>query len=563
LGNISGEKMFNTPLQAGRLLQIKSPLAEDQLLATEFFADETMSRAFLFSLDMISANADIQAKQLLQKPIAIAVNVAKSAKPRYFHGLVSSFEAGPLDGKMRYYRAELRPWLWFLNYNVDCRVFQNKNAPDIIRALFKKQQDMCCDFSQLEMSKYPIRDYCFQYRESDFQFVQRLLAEEGIFYYFKHEQDDHTLVFGDENSAFTGVQPNEVNFTSGSAKGFHIQQWSRSHHFYTGTIVQSEYDFKNANTSLLTKQAGEAKLASASQYELYNYPTHHESRAISKQRAQRYFEAQELTYQLRQGSGNYPHFYAGGSFSFPDPPLASEAGDYLLISVAHHVVDGTYLNGPTGVQSYYNSFTAIPDKFNFRSSMELQRPVIASVQTAMVVGPDGEEIYADSYGRVKVQFHWDRDEHNSCWIRVAQLWAGNDWGVQFIPRIGQEVVVQFIEGNPDRPLITGCVYNSNHQTPYHLPFAKTQSGIKTQSSKGATKEDYNELRFEDKAGAEEIFIQAQKDFNQKIKNNLNIYVGKAGSFEATESLTLKVGGNSILINTQGIFINGSQVNINK
>jgi len=593
--------MKELSFQTGRFLQlIDTPLDDpDTLLPIEFSGTELMSENFQFGLRMVSTDTDIDPQKLLQKPISVLVNASQTGDPRYFHGLVSYFEGGVVEKNMRHYRAELRPWFWFLNYHTDCRIFQNKNAPDIISAILDKQSEFDYDISDIDSASYPIRDYCFQYRENDVQFIERLLKEEGIFYYFKHEKGKHTLTFGDKNSAFKPINPKEVDFSKGSSKGHHIQQWSRGHHFYSGRVAHNDYNFKAPGTSQITKQSGEAKLPKASNYEIYHYPNNHENHAVSKQRAQRRFEAQEIAYQLRRGSSNYLQFAAGQCFSFPTPPIANEAGDYLLSSVVHLARDGTYLNGPSGSQSYTNTFTAIPDTLNFRSPMHVQRPFIASAQTAIVVGPKGEEIYTDAHGRVKVQFHWDRegakDESSSCWIRVAQLWAGNGWGTQFIPRIGQEVVVQFLEGNPDRPLITGCVYNANNTVPYSLPAQKTQSGIKSHSTKGGGKDDYNELRFEDKLGQEEIFIQAQKDFNQNIKNdlsedvgndfsqtvkhdvtliagndvsqtiqnNLMINVGSQTLLEAAHSITLKVGNTSLIMTSGGISIKAIDLDIDQ
>lgn len=264
---------------------------------------------------------------------------------------------------------------------------------------------------------------------------------------------------------------------------------------------------------------------------------------------------------------NYSSFASGGKFTLSGSPIANTDGTYNIIVVKHLARDYSHLgSSKSSSQLYENTFYCLPSTVNYQVPNKYRKPLVNGAQTALVVGPKGEELYTDKYGRVFVQFHWDRkgkkDDQSSCWIRVAQLIAGKNWGTLFMPRIGQEVVVHFIDGDPDRPLIIGSVYNNDNLPPYQLPFEQTKSGIKTRSTKGGGASNANELRFEDKMGQEEIFIQAQKDFNQTIKNNLSVQVGNQSTLQAQQSIELKVGNNSLLINTQGIFINGEKVNIN-
>ncbi|MBS0351461.1 MAG: type VI secretion system tip protein VgrG [Proteobacteria bacterium] len=532
--------------QEGRLLQLDTPLSSDELLANELTGHEYISRPFLILLQMVSSNLAIDPKLVLAKPFTVKLFTGEEQPVRYFNGLVSSFTSGRIENQVRFYEAKLHPWLWFLNFRRNSRVFQNKNVLDIVEQVFKEDGYKDYDLSKVQRSQYKPRDYCVQYGESDFDFVHRLLEEEGIFYYFKHQEDKHLLILADQNSGFYGLEPNAVQYDQGSGKEYCVTSWSQKNSVYSGKVSHQDYNFETPDNNLLTQQTGTAKLYASQQLESYLYPAGHSDEAEGKNRAQIQFEAQEVNYHLYQGAGGYPQFNAGGQFNFPTPPLSSDAGNYVLLSVYHQAIDGSYLHGIEGEQIYRNSFSCFPAQVTYRPVASVAKPVVASIQTATVVGAAGHEIDTDQYGRVKVQFHWDRqgknDDHSSCWIRVAQMWAGNQWGVHFMPRVGQEVVVQFVEGNPDRPLIVGCVYNENNQTPYTLPGSQTQSGIKTKSV-GGGKDSYNELRFEDKQGAEEVYLQAQKDFVQNIKNNLNLTVGNDHALTTTSNSSIKAGKN--------------------
>lgn len=535
--------MSNWLTQAGRFLELTTPLGPDVLIPLQFSGVEHISGLFDFTLTMMSDQTDIDAQQLLGKPISVKLNFNDTC--RYFHGRVTSFNGGATQNGARFYTAQLEPWLALLSYHADCRMFHNKSVIDMAKTLF--QELGFSDFSTQGLTQsYAKRDYCTQYRETTLHFLNRLFQEEGIFYFFRHEADKHTLVLADTNSNFP-VCENSVIFDAGSYKNFGLTAWQRQKNFYSGAHQHTDYNYEQAGSSLYTQQQGNAKLAAAGSYSRYDYPGRYQDSGAGNTWSQQRLQAHEVNYDLAKGKGNYPTFFAGGKFTLDNAPIASDDGNYVVLSMTHMASDNSYLAGTQGSQTYVNEFTCLPATADFRPMHSATKPLIHGTQTAIVVGQEGSEIYTDEHGRVKVQFHWDRkgeeDEYSSCWIRVAHPTAGANWGSQFMPRIGQEVVVSFLDGDPDRPLITGSVYNSNNAAPYNLPQNQTQSGIKTRSSQGGGAADFNELRFEDKMGSEEIFIQAQKDFNQTIKNNLAVNVVNDHTHATTHNSTVTVGND--------------------
>lgn len=486
--------------QSERLLQLNTVLgAEQELYPIHFSGAEYIASPFQFNLSMVSFATAIDAKKIIGTPVSVQLNAG--AAPRYFHGLVTRFNAGAIKDGVRYYDALVQPWLSLLNYTSDCRIFHNKNVIEIAQAIFQEFKFSNYSIANINQAKYAKRDYCVQYQETTLNFLHRLFQEEGIVYYFVHEASKHTLVLADSNNAFKNCAEN-VEFNNGSGKSACLHQWRRQKAFYSGQCQHTDFNFEAPGQSLHTQQTGTAKLLIAQKFGLYHYPGDYADISTGKAVSQQRFEAQELNHDLVSGGGNYPAFTAGAKFTFANAPAAEDEGDYILLEVAHYASDGTYLHGEAGEQNYGNEFMCLPAKVPVRPMTNAVKPVIYGTQTAIVTGPPGEELYTDHYGRVKVQFYWDRqgkkDDTSSCWIRVAQNLAGNGWGMQFMPRIGQEVVVQFLEGDPDRPLIIGSVYNADHLPPYVLLDYQTRSGIKTHSTKGGGANDANELRFEDR-----------------------------------------------------------------
>ncbi len=538
--------------QTNRLLSATTPLGPDVLLLTAFAGEERLSRLFHYQLDFLSEKESISAKDIVGKPIGWSVHHAVSGADvrRPFHGVVARFSAGPLKFRgLRSYRAEVVPWLWFLTRTADCRIFQNKSTPDIVKAVF---DGLGFSDYQLQLQRsYTPREYCVQYRETAFAFVSRLLEQEGIFYFFRHEQGKHTLVLADHKGAYFQTGRGPVLYAEGTPAKNHVHGWERQYAFRSGKWAYTDYNFETPAANLLAATKTVVDLPDAPKYEIFDYPGLYLKKDAGDKVVSVRMEEEEAAYDTASGAGDLVGFTPGGKFTLDGHPAESENQDYVLIAVRHEAVDSSIQGN--GESHYGNTFTALPASAVFRPARETPWPAVQGPQTAVVVGPSGEEIYVDKHGRVKVHFFWDRagkmDENASCWIRVAQNWAGKNWGLVFHPRIGQEVVVDFLEGDPDRPLITGRVYNAVQTPPYDLPANQTQSGVKTRSSKGGGADDFNELCFEDKKGSEDIVFHAQKDFHRLVENDDDLQVQHDQTIEIKNNRTetVKKGDENVTI----------------
>ena len=509
--------------QKNRLLNLTTPLGDDVLLLTSFSGNEEMSRLFSFQLQMISDNNAITASDIVGKDVTFSVRLPDDSF-RHFNGFVSRFSAGDEDNEgRRNYRAEVVPWLWFLTRTADCRIFQKKTVPQIIEQIFS---DLGFSDFQLQLGgSHPERDYCVQYRETDFNFVLRLMEEEGIFFFFKHEDGKHTMMIADRATSYEDCQESEVDYPTDRgtrAIEHHLTSWEHRYEFRTGKWAQTDYNFETPSTSLVTNTNTVVSLPGTDKYEVYDCPGIYGDTGNGQPLTDVRMEEAEVEYDVVQATSNCKTFTPGGKFKVRQHRCSSEEGNkYVITSILHSATESAaYETGAAPDEGYTNSLTCIPDSVTFRPARVTPKPFVQGVQTAVVVGPSGEEIYTDKYGRVKVQFYWDRegkkDENSSCWIRVSQNWAGNKWGIVFNPRMGQEVIVDFIEGDPDRPIITGRVYNAEQMPPYELPGEQTKSTLKSRSSKDGTADNFNEIRFEDRKGEEEIYIHAEKDHYQLI-----------------------------------------------
>ncbi len=430
------------------------------------------------------------------------------------------------------YRATLVPWLWFLTRNTNCRIFQEKTVPEIITTVFRDHG--FTDFVERFRETYRRWDYCVQYRESDFDFVNRLMEQEGIYYYFTHDESKHEMVLADGVTAHSAAggyatvpffPPDE-----GRLREFeHVYHWSASKEVQTGAYVLNDFDFESPTADLLARSKTILK-HDMSKFEMFDYPGEYTKVSEGTTYSQRRIEEQEARFERVRGNSNVLGLQAGSLFTLAGHFRRDQNAEYLIVATNLELSTSEYEAGESGPQLLPEcSFEAIKSSQVFRSQRQTPLPRIRGPQTAVVVGRQGEEIYTDKYGRVKVQFHWDRegksDENSSCWVRVAQSWAGKRWGTIHIPRIGQEVIVEFLEGDPDRPIITGRVYNALEMPPYKLPDNQTQSGIKTHSSSKGTDQNFNELRFEDKKGEEQVYFHAEKDFERVVENNDTLKVG--------------------------------------
>lgn len=508
--------------------QISTPFGGDKLLVRSYRGEESISGLFHYDLELYSEDPALDMSQIVGNAATLKIQQS-NGQFRYVNGIVGRFIQAGRDKRFTTYLAELHPWLWLLGMSSNCRIFQNKSALDIVKQVFSDLS--FTDFQDKTTSTPAVREYCVQYRETALEFVSRLLEEEGISYYFTHDESKHTLVLVDDTNSWGSCNGLSSARYAGGGITYEaddaVTECSVEQTVTVGVFKADDFNFTIPATELLaTTTGGESKRT------VYDYPGLYATQSDGETTATRRLASLRAGGKILAGSSLCRAFYAGAQFTLANHYRDDTNGSYVIRSVT--------LRGDQ--TEYSNSFEAFPADTDFRPARVTPRPVIAGTQTATVVGKAGEEIWTDQYGRVVVQFHWDQDgqndEKSSCWIRVAQGWAGSLWGSIFIPRVGQEVVVSFLEGNPDRPLITGAVFNAQQQVPYALPDEQTKSTVKTNSSKGGA--GFNELRFEDKAGSEEVFLQAQKDMNVSILNNSSITV--AGT------RTLNVTGNETHVN---------------
>jgi len=510
---------------ANRPLKLTTSLGEDVLLLTGFHGQESISAPYHFGLEVVSSDPHVTPGDVLRKPATVSLELSDGST-RYFHGLIRRFvRAGRDKSGMVMYRAEIVPWLWFLELSTDCRIFQNMSVQQIVTAIFEDNGYHDYEFRDLTAGQAP-RVYCVQYRESAFNFVSRLLEEEGIFYFFEHEAGRHLLVLGDTALQHPPCPGPLLVSVSGMEHGVleddTILELSICDEVQSGKIGLTDFNFEMPGSSLLV-EVGERD-------EVYDYPGLYDNRSQGSSLSSVRLEEHLVAIQRLQGSSGCRAFTTGHYFKVKDFHRTDAKVKQVLHTISHQARQPMNLStdDADGVFRYQNTFSSFPYATPFRPPRSARRPVVTGTQTAIVVGKAGEEIWCDSYGRVKVQFHWDRrgkrDEESSCWVRVSHGWAGSSWGSIYIPRMGQEVIVDFLEGDPDRPIITGRVYNAEQMPPYTLPAEQTKSTIKSNSSKGG--EGFNELRFEDKKGSEEVFLHAQKDWNTKVLHDRSTTVGR-------------------------------------
>lgn len=531
--------------QANTNLQITTPFGASSVLLARFHAEERLSALFRFDLEMASSERDLDFKKILGQGVTVKIKLA-DGKFRYFHGIVTRFVQAGRSGKMTSYRAEVHPKLWLLGKTRESRIFQKKTVPEIIKGIFSEHGVTPVE-DKLKGS-YAKREYCVQHQESDLDFVSRLMEDEGILYFFKHEDGKHSLVLADDSTAHPPC-PNLAKaryrgeVAPSLAEEDVVSSLEIEQQVIAGSYSLGDYNFEMPQTSLLAKVEG--KDASL---KVFEYPGNHAAKGEGEERAKLRLEAEEVLASRIVGSSYCRGMTAGHGFGLTEHERADANTDYIVTQVTHSASG----------QEYANTFEAVLKKTPLRPARITARPLIHGAQTAVVTGKKGEEIWTDKYGRIKVQFHWDRlgkkDEQSSCWVRVSQSWAGKGWGTFFLPRIGQEVIVSFLGGDPDRPLVTGSVYNAEQTVPYGLPDAQTRSTVKTRSSKGG--KEGNELRFEDKKDSEEVLLHAEKDQNFTVKHDFTTSVehdvitkvknDRTTSIEeGNETLTVKKGNRTV------------------
>ncbi|TPN85025.1 type VI secretion system tip protein VgrG [Mesorhizobium sp. CU2] len=505
-----------------RATVVQTPAGAD-LTFTHLIGRDEISRCFAYTVGFVSKNRDIDPLKMLGGVVSVE---GESDPKRWFSGHVADFKLTRIEDRLAFYEATVRPWLWFLGHTTDCRIFQNMTAVEIVEKIFTKYGIAKCE-KRLQGS-YPQREYCVQYDESDLDFVQRLLEHEGIFYFFEHDEGKHTLILCDAMSKVKtapGYEKVLYNFEGhGSRRDVeYITEWIPGSAVRPGAYAHTDYDFEKPGADLMAKSAQPFGHKEASG-ENYRQPGAHLDVGRGDKIAGIRREELQAVHQRNTAVGTVRGLFSGCKFTLESFPRDDQNQEYLVVSAEYRLFDPGYR---TQNEAHSENFKVVlgvaPTKLPYRPPRITPRPIMRGPQTATVVGPSGEEIFTDKYARVKVQFHWDRlgkkDQNSSCFVRVSQTWAGSGWGFIQIPRIGQEVIVDFIEGDPDLPIITGRVYNASEMPPYALPGNATQSGWKSNSSKGGG--GYNELMFEDKAGSELVNFQAQKDHHLLIKHDRN------------------------------------------
>ena len=527
-----------------RATVVQTPVG-DALTFTHLVGRDEISRCFAYTVGFVSKSHDVDPLDML----GAAVSVEGESDPkRWFSGLVSDFKLTRIEDRLAYYEAVVRPWLWFLGNTTDCRIFQNMTAVEIVEKIFSKYG--IAKFEKRLQGSYPSREYCVQYDESDLDFVQRLLEHEGIFYFFEYDEGKHTLILCDAMSKLKpapGYEKVLYNFEGQASRRDveYISEWIPGSSVRPGAYAHTDYDFEKPGADLMAKSAQPFGHKEASG-ENYRQPGAHLDVGRGDTIAGIRREELQAVHQRNTAVGTVRGLFSGCKFTLESFPREDQNQDYLVVSAEYRLFDPGYR---TQNEAHSENFRVVlgvaPTKLPYRPPRITPRPIMRGPHTATVVGPSGEEIFTDKYARVKVQFHWDRlgkkDQNSSCFVRVSQTWAGSGWGFIQIPRIGQEVIVDFIEGDPDLPIITGRVYNASQMPPYGLPGNATQSGWKSDSSKGGG--GYNELMFEDKAGSELVNFQAQKDHHLLIKNDRNKLVQHDQSDRIDHDAKHSVGHN--------------------
>jgi type VI secretion system secreted protein VgrG len=551
-------------------MEIVTPLGDDVLLFHTMSAREGMSQLFEYQLDLLSTKDDINLDEILGKNVTVKLALT-SDETRFFNGFVTRFAEGGTFGRFRRYSATVRPWLWLLTRTSDCRVFQEQTVPEIIKTVFADHG--VADFKFELTSTFRKWTYCVQYRETDFNFVSRLMEHEGIGYHFRHTEGHNTLVLTDSTSMHTAVPGAEtLSFISDvdqiRPELEHIRSWEISREIQPGVYIHDDYDLERPSVELKTSKTLPRNFT-GSDFEVYDYPGLYTQKPDGEQYAAVRIDELGSQFEFAQGKTNARGLTVGALLTLEDHPRADQNREYLIVSSSTEMLFENYESvidpRPT---NYSCAFVAMPSSQQFRPRRRTRKPFVQGPQTAFVVGPAGEEIFTDELGRVKVQFHWDRrganDQQSSCFIRVSQYWAGKNWGSIHIPRIGHEVIVDFLEGDPDQPIIVGRVYNGVNVPPYKLPENKTQSGVKSRSSLQGTPENFNEIRFEDKKGSEEFFMQAEKTMTIKVKGSESHSVGGGQSVSVGGNQTTKIkkdhnvevteGGYNIDVKKKQMFI---------
>jgi len=511
----------------------------------EVAVDEMVSTPFEAHLHLVCEDS-ISLGDVIGKEGLLTIS-SDTGDPRYLHGIINRFAQTGKQGRFLLYRALLVPQMWVLSQKQNSRIFQNQSVKDIVSDMLKEAQLPGDRYAFRLQGDYKAKEYCVQYHETDLGFISRLLEEEGIWYFFEHSREKHVLVFADAKSAYKPIEGETTLVYKHSGgmvpKEESVFEFSDEQNMGPGKLSQTDYNYNHPSQPLATQD----ETKEFKNLEIYEHPGRYEDDETGRRLAKIRLEEATALREIGRGKSTCARLSAGRTFKLKGHENGSFDKEYLVISVLHDGKQPQVLEEANagGAMSYANELTVIPSSVVLRPARKTHRPVVYGPQSATVVGPEGEEIYTDELGRVKVKFHWDRaaakDEKSSCWIRVSQLWAGEGWGAMFVPRKGQEVIVSFIDGDPDRPIITGRVYNGATPLPHALPQNKTKSTIMSQSTSGGG--GANELSFEDAKGQEEVFLHAQKNLIAKIEHDKSGIIGNDETLTVGQNRTEQVGNN--------------------
>jgi len=548
---------------------LETPFGEDVLVLSRFDGSEGVSELFEYRIEALSMQGDLKFDDAIGKNVTLTIHGTSGGK-RKFDGILTETQWLGVRDHFHCYRLVLRPWLWLLSHRADCFIYHDKTVTDIIADVFGRHGALA-DFDDRSAGPFEKIEYCVQYRETDMAFACRLMEENGISYYFTHADGAHKLVMFDNTSQCDaspgGSRPYLPLAGQDRRASECIHHFIPERRFTSGKVTVRDYNFKNPGAKMQADQQGTAAYEHADK-EIYDYPGRYIDLGAGTTVAQIRMQSETALDHRCMASGNCVTLFPGGLVNLTGYPFETYNTEYVVLRCQHSFISQQYRSGAgsTGEDSYEGQYEFLDSEVDLRPMQVTPRPLVHGPQTAKVVGKEGEQIDCDEYGRILVRFHWDRNNDQSMRCRVAQNWASKQWGGMIIPRIGMEVMVDFLEGDPDRPLVTGCVYNGDNMPPYSLPQFKTRSTFKSDSHKAG---GYNELRFEDEAGEEEIFLHGQKYLNSVILDNETWNVGGNRDFHIAKSASqtigqdkdMTVGGKhrEVVGSDRSVTIGGSQV----
>lgn len=512
-------------------MTLKSDLG-DKLQLASLSGSEQLGQLFSYHLKLLSNDSELSLLPLLGS--SMTVTFETDDYKRHFNGIVSEISQTGFESfsgkRQAEYAVTLVPKAWLLLHKVDCRIYLKKSVPDIVKDVLGE-----IGYSDVKLSlsgSYEPREYCVQYREDYFNFISRLMEQEGIYFFFQHTDGVHTMVLADSlgahatTSGFAELPYRPQTGKNNAATEAAVTEFASARSVQTIKYSLTDYDPMKPKTSLLGVESisNADSNHSVPKLDSFDFPGDHETSDGGKHYAQVRLEAINVVQSRCTGSTNASGLLTGALFKLEKFPRDDLNQEYLVIGSTVHIENASEVSGQRSGDQFFCHFSVIRSRQPFRTMPTASKPRIVGLQTAVVSGSDtAEDISVDKYGRIQVTFHWNKPDkenaHISCPVRVASSWAGKGWGAVNIPRVGQEVVVSFLEGDPDRPLVIGSVYNADNMPPYTLPDNKTQSGIKSRSHEGGGADDFNEIRFEDKKGSEDFFLHAQKDMHEEVEND--------------------------------------------